>query len=226
MKIEGIPALLWGRPGKRCIVAVHGSQSSKEDAAIAMVARYGEPKGAQVLSFDLPGHGERRDQPCKFAECAADFKQVTDYARGIWGEIDLFGISLGAYLGLTATADAGWKRAWLLSPVVDMEGLVESMLRQNRIDAAQLEQRRIVEAADGQPIYWEDYCYVREHPIEQWPVTTSILCGGKDALCPRDTIESFAARFGCQLEVAPDAPHYFHTEEHMTLLGKWLEENL
>lgn len=83
-----------------------------------------------------------------------------------------------------------------------------------------------MEAADGQPIYWEDYCYVREHPIEQWPVTTSILCGGKDALSPKDTTESFAARFGCQLEVAPDAPHYFHTEEHMTLLGKWLEENL
>jgi len=60
LKIEGIPALLWGIPADRLIVTVHGFMGSKDD--FELLAEEASLKGYQVLSFDLPQHGERKDQ--------------------------------------------------------------------------------------------------------------------------------------------------------------------
>ena len=59
LHIAGIPALLWGGPADRLILAVHGSHSSKLDDCIWVLAEEAVPRGYQVLSFDLPQHGER-----------------------------------------------------------------------------------------------------------------------------------------------------------------------
>lgn len=59
-KISNIPAVLWGAKSEKIFIAVHGNMSNKEDAVIQILAEEANQKGYQVLSFDLPEHGERK----------------------------------------------------------------------------------------------------------------------------------------------------------------------
>ena len=57
LQIQGIPAVIYGEASEKVWLYVHGKQSAKEAAG-----RFAETvcaKGWQVLSADLPEHGER-----------------------------------------------------------------------------------------------------------------------------------------------------------------------
>lgn len=57
--INNIPTVLWGDKSEKVFIAVHGNMSNKEDAVIQILAEEANQKGYQVLSFDLPEHGEK-----------------------------------------------------------------------------------------------------------------------------------------------------------------------
>ena len=63
LDLGGIPALVWGPPGDGAVVAVHGNLSHKADTPIQLLAEAASARALQVLSFDLPGHGGRQDEP-------------------------------------------------------------------------------------------------------------------------------------------------------------------
>ena len=117
-QIGHIPAALWGPPSERVIVAVHGAQSSKTDVPFRLLAE--ALPGWQVLSFDLPEHGDRKDEPtlCKPPVCVREFSAVLDYAESRWTDLGLFAVSMGAYFSLLACPGRRISRAWFLSPVV------------------------------------------------------------------------------------------------------------
>jgi alpha-beta hydrolase superfamily lysophospholipase len=53
------PQFFGGEKSNKIIIAVHGSHSSKIDDCIWVLAEEATKYGYQVLSFDLPQHGER-----------------------------------------------------------------------------------------------------------------------------------------------------------------------
>ena len=57
--IRGIPAVVWGELSHHVLIAVHGNLSHKTDTVIRLLAEAAIPKGLQVLSLDLPEHGDR-----------------------------------------------------------------------------------------------------------------------------------------------------------------------
>lgn len=60
IQIGMIPAILYGEPAQRGYLFLHGQMGHKEEAAaFALIAC---PQGYQVLSIDLPGHGERQNR--------------------------------------------------------------------------------------------------------------------------------------------------------------------
>ena len=59
IKINNIPAIIWGEESDKVYLFVHGKMSSKE--AAEQFAGIAEEKGYQTVSFDLPQHGERCD---------------------------------------------------------------------------------------------------------------------------------------------------------------------
>lgn len=61
VNIGGIPALIWGEPSDKVYLCVHGKMSSKESAE--GIARIAAQRGYQTISFDLPQHGERKNDP-------------------------------------------------------------------------------------------------------------------------------------------------------------------
>lgn len=60
LNIKNIPAIIWGDTSSKVYLYIHGQGGYKEEAeAFASIAnRY----GWQVLSIDLPEHGERKEE--------------------------------------------------------------------------------------------------------------------------------------------------------------------
>lgn len=226
--IEGIPAVEWGEPGGRVFVAVHGYMSNKEDTVIQILAQAAVEKGYQVLSFDLPQHGERKGKGavCKFQNCVEDVQTIMQYAKQNWQRIGVFACSMGAYFSLQAYENGHLVQSLLLSPVVDMERIIRKMMRTYNITPERLQEERVVETGAGQMMYWDDYGYVVEHPIQTWNIPTAILHGAEDELSELETIADFCNQFHCQLETLPQSGHYFHTPGQLSAFSAWLGKTI
>ena len=223
-QIKTVPCALWGAESDRVLVGVHGAQSHKEDMPLQLLA---ETAGTcQVLSFDLPEHGDRQESPtlCKPPACVRDLNAVLDYAEARWKHVGLFAVSMGAYFSLLTCGDRRVERAWFLSPVVDMGALIDSMMTWFDVSPECLEREGTIPTPMGQTLYWDYFCYVRDHPIRRWPIPTEILAGGLDTLCDGAVTAGFAERFSCRLRTVEHAEHWFHTPEDLSALAAWLRE--
>jgi len=228
VKINNIPAVLWGMESEKVVIAVHGNMSNKEDVPIEIFAENACNKGYQVLSFDLPEHGDRKSEStlCKVQFCVNDLLEVMEYADSRWSKISLFANSMGAYFSLLAYKDMPLEKAWFLSPVVDMRRIIENMMLWFQISEEDLKREQTISTPIGQNLYWDYYSYVIEHPIEKWRVPTCILYGSKDELCEYDTISKFADQFSCKLRIENDAEHYFYNKEQLETLEDWLQQEI
>ena len=89
IQIGNIPAVIWGEKQNKVFIAVHGNMSHKEDTVIQMLAELVTKRGYQVLSFDLPEHGERKEDKsylCKVQNCVSDLKRVVECAKNNYKE--------------------------------------------------------------------------------------------------------------------------------------------
>ncbi len=225
LTIAGIPAIIWGEKSPKLFIAVHGNMSNKMDTVIASFAEKLTQSGFQVLSFDLPEHGERKNDPtpCKVQACVKELARIMEFAKTGWDQISLFACSMGAYFSLLAYKNIDLKQSLFLSPVVDMERIIKNMMTWFNISEAQLRAEKQVETPIGQPLYWDYYCYVKEHPIDCWNKPTAILYGSDDDLCEVDTVLNFTQQFNCELTIMEKGEHYFHTEEQLEFFRSWIE---
>ena len=223
--IDGIPALVWGKPAERVYIHVHGKMSRKEYAAD--FAALAEKHGWQTVSFDLPRHGERQNEPrpCDVWNGVADLQAVGAYALAHWREAALFACSIGAFFALHAYADIPLTKGLFQSPIVDMDGLVRQMMAWANVTPAQLEAAGEIETPVD-TLSWRYWQYVQAHPVTRWPFPTSILYAGKDALQTREMIEAFAQRFGAQVTVSEGSEHPFMGAGDAAVVRAWLEKVL
>lgn len=224
--IEGIPAIIWGEKSDSIYIFVHGKMSSKEEAE--GFAGKAEQRGYQVLSFDLPEHGERKDEdyPCMVWNGVHDLGVAGNYAQANWKNIYLFGSSLGAYFSLLAYKDMLIMKALFLSPVLDMVRLIQNMMKWFDVSEQELMEKGEIPTPMGETLYWDYYCYAKEHPVDRWDIPTAILYGSEDNLTEREVAEDFAERFKCNLTVLEGSEHWFHTEWQLNAFDKWLDENI
>lgn len=157
IKINNIPALLWGEKSNKLFIAVHGNLSHKEDTVIELLANEAIKKGYQVLSFDLPEHGDRKGEetPCKVQHCVHDLKEIGKYAQEHWDQVSLFACSMGAYFSMLTYRDIGLKTALFLSPVVDMERIIRNMMIWFQVSPERLEKEGTIDTPVGQKLYWD-----------------------------------------------------------------------
>lgn len=226
--ISNIPTVLWGEKSEKLFIAVHGNMSNKEDTVIKILAKEAIQKGYQVLSFDLPEHGDRKgdSMPCKVQFCINDLSTIMSYAKKYWSEVSVFACSMGAYFSLLAYKNNMIRKALFLSPVVNMEKIIENMMMWFNITPECLQKEMTIETPIGQKLYWDYYCYVKQHPINTWSIDTNILYGAKDELCEFETINDFVKKYCCGLEVMDTGEHYFHTEEQLNVFQHWLRKNI
>nr|WP_300359734.1 GNAT family N-acetyltransferase [Fusobacterium sp.] len=228
LKINNIPVILWGEKSNKIIIAVHGMMSNKADVPIEILAKNSQKYGYQVLSFDLPKHGERKEEKTLLnpQNCIEELKIIYDEIQKNWEEVSLFANSLGAYFSLLAYKDKKIEKAFFLSPLVDMRELIENMMKAFEITEEKLKNEKEILTPIGETLSWDYYLYVKENPIIKWETFTYILCGDKDEICNIETTKKFSSQFNCELEILKDSEHYFYKEEQLKKLAEDLEKFL
>lgn len=227
IKINNIPSIIWGEKSNRVFIAIHGNMSNKEDEVIKILAKEVISKGYQLISFDLPEHGERKgntDYLCKVQNCIEDLKQVIEYAKQNFNEINIWACSMGAYFSLLAYKSENIKGCIFLSPVVNMRVIIENMMLWSNTTENELMKKGEIKTDFGQTLYWDYYLYVKGNPITKWNTKTHILYGAKDNMQEQALIQDFSHRFNCRLSVLDSGEHYFHTKEQLDYYKNWLSE--
>ena len=138
-------------------------------------------------------------------------------------EIILIANSIGAFFSMNAGIDGLIQKAYFISPIVDMERLILDMMRWANVTETELEAQGVIHTEFGEDLSWEYLNYVRSHPIK-WNVPTQILYGEKDQLTSLATMKDFAEKHHAGLTVMENGEHWFHTEEQMAFLDKWILE--
>ena len=194
---------------KHIVVYIHGKGGSAQEAAHFQQFF----ADSDVLGFDYEARApwEAKEEFAPFFEpILKSRKSVTIVAN-----------SIGAFFAMHALQGMEIKKAYFISPIVNMENLILNMLSRANASEEELRDRGELDTEYGEKLSWKYLCYAREHPI-CWTAPTHILYGEKDDLTSFETIYEFANRIKATLTVMKNGEHRFHTAEQMRFLDDWI----
>ena len=168
--------------------------------------------GCTVTGLDYRG-----DTPW---EAGPGIRSAAEALAAVHGPFTLVANSIGAYFALAAGIGGLVRRAYFISPVVDLGRLIRDMMAAAGVDEAELEARGTIPTASG-TLSWEYLQRVRP-PLPDWTAPTHILRGSLDTLVPPGAIRDFARRHGAPVTVMDGGGHWFHTPEQMRFLDDWI----
>ena len=117
------------------------------------------------------------------------------------------------------------KKAFFISPIVDMEKVILNMMTLANVSEQLLKEKQTINTSFGETLSWNYLNYVRNHPIK-WNIPTEILYGENDYLTSLETISDFAKNNNAGLTVMKNGEHWFHTKEEMDFLDQWIKSKL
>ena len=117
------------------------------------------------------------------------------------------------------------KKAFFISPIVDMEMVILNMMTLSNVSEQLLKEKQTINTSFGETLSWNYLNYVRNHPIK-WNIPTEILYGENDYLTSLETISDFAKNNNAGLTVMKNGEHWFHTKEEMDFLDQWIKSKL
>ncbi len=126
LNINGIPAKLYiAENACGTVLAVHGFGGSKESGAISALAERVCGKGLNVLTYDLPAHGERTEKAEALAidRCISEIVLIEQYIHDHFsGDICTFATSFGGLCMLYRIAHSSdpYRKIVLRVPAVNM----------------------------------------------------------------------------------------------------------
>lgn len=159
-------------------------------------------------------------------EVVPELQAVYGFAQQRWKTIRLYANSIGAYFSLLAFRGDKLEKCLFVSPVLDMEKLIGNMMGWAGVTREQLKEAGEIPTAFGETLSWNYLTYASEHRIKKWDSPTAILYAGQDHLTARQTVDSFAQRFGCTVTVMENGEHWFHTEEQLAVLDAWIRKEI
>lgn len=194
---------------KKAVIYIHGKGGNAEEAE-----HYKKFfPGCEVIGFDYVSQTPW--------EAMEEFAKFFDGISKNFSSITLIANSIGAFFTMSAVKETQIEKAYFISPIVNMEKLISDMMQWAGVTETDLVEKGTIETAFGETLSWEYLSWIRNHPIS-WSVPTSILYGSADNLQSIDTIKTFAESIGADLTVMENGEHWFHTEEQMEFLDKWI----
>ena len=157
-------------------------------------------------------------------ETGAEIRAMVEKLKDGYESIILIANSIGAFFCMSAGIDGMLRKAYFISPIVDMEKLIGDMMLWANVSEEELRDKGVIRTDFGEDLSWDYLCYVREHPV-QWSVPTSILYGNKDNLTSLETVSAFAEQHDAVLTVMENSEHWFHTDEQMQFLDDWIRKH-
>lgn len=196
-------------------------------AAIYIHGRGGDAREAEhyrplLQAYDVMGLDYKAQSPWETEE---EFPPLVNPLFEMHDSVILIANSIGAYFAMHALADQQIDKAFLISPIVDMEGLIARMMSQAGVTEDELRSRREIPLASSETLSWAYLRYVRAHPLN-WHIPTEVLCGERDDVTPYESLSAFANQTGARLTVMRGGEHWFHTDEQMAFLDSWLVRSL
>lgn len=225
IQIKHIPTIIWGETSEKLYLYIHGQGGNKEEAeALGKIVC---PNGWQVLSFDLPEHGERSAETDKFDpwHVIPELKDIINYAKLKWNTLSLYANSIGAWFGMKSFENEQFERCLFVSPILDMNRVIDNMMKWASVTEKQLEEEKIIPTEFGQSLSWEYLQYARNNPIIRWESPTNILYADKDNMTELYVVNDFAERFKCKLTIMENGEHWFHTPVQLNFLNSWITGN-
>ena len=222
LTLAGVPAILYGERSRKVYLYVHGKNGCKEEAE--RFAQTACSAGWQVLAIDLPEHGARKDRPEQLLPWAVVPEIQAVYARmqPVWPHIRLYGVSIGAWLAMQALRQQTPEKALLVSPVVDMETLILSLMQravtEEQLQAAgEIPTETLRDAFVAVSVLGAGASLQWQHPPRCCTADTDALTGHTrgDGAVPRQS--------GAHLTILEGGEHWFHTEYSWPLLQSWEE---
>ena len=196
---------------KKLIIYIHGKGGNANEA---------EHYKPLFSDCDVIGFDYKAQTPW---DAKTEFSEYFDSVSKRYDTVSIIANSIGAYFAMNSLADKKVEKAYFISPVVDMERLISDMMMWASVTEAELAERKEIPTDFGETLSWEYLCYVRKNPIK-WDIPTHILYGEKDKLTSYETIRGFADKIGAALTIMKNGEHWFHTDEQMEFLDKWIVE--
>lgn len=196
---------------KKLVIYLHGKGGNAEEA------EHFKPlfPDCDVIGFDY-----RSQYPW---EAKTEFPAFIDSFQENYDSVFLLANSIGAYFALSSLSEQNIKKAWFISPIVDMEKLIQDMLLWAQVNEQDLEQQGEIRTSFQETLSWKYLCYVREHPL-RWQIPTSVLYGEKDNLTSYATIQHFCEQTKADLTLMQNGEHWFHTDDQLAFLDAWLQK--
>ena len=198
---------------KNAVIYIHGKGGNISEA---------EHYKPLFPECDVIGLDYKSATPWDFkAEVQSDINELTQR----YNNIILIANSIGAYFAMNMLSEKQIKRAFFISPIVNMEKLISDMMIWANVSEELLKEKQIIKTDFGEDLSWEYLKYARNNPIK-WNIPTDVLYGEHDNLTSVETIREFAKKHNANLTVMKDGEHWFHTDEQMAFLDKWIEKNM
>ncbi len=169
--------------------------------------------GCEVAGLDYRSTAPR--------EAGREIREAVESVKDCYSRITLIANSIGAFFSMNAGIDNLLRKAYFISPIVDMERLILDMMMRADVTEEELRAKRVLPTPFGEELSWEYLCHVREHPL-RWNAPTEILYGRNDELTSYETIAAFAKAHGARLTAMETGEHWFHTEEQLRFLDEWI----
>lgn len=124
-------------PSSETVIAIHGFAGTRKSKTILNLAEKLNKSGIEVVSFDLPGHGnsELDGSQLTVSNCLDDIETVYNHITALSSDkpISIFATSFGAYLALLYTDRSRhkFKNIVLRCPAIDMYSCMSTLLNNN-----------------------------------------------------------------------------------------------
>ncbi len=199
--------------------------TSKNTALLYVHGKGGSAKEAEHYKglfpeCDVFGLDYKTDTPW---ETKDEIQSKIDSLTRKYDNIILVANSIGAFFSMNAKIEKAIKRAYFISPIVNMEKLISDMMLWANVAEAELQEKLNIETNFGETLSWEYLSYVRSNPVH-WDVPTDILYGDADNLTSIDTITNFVKCHKANLTVMEGGEHWFHTKEQISFLDNWIKK--
>ena len=196
---------------EKLVIYIHGKGGNADEA------NHYKPL---FLDYDVIGFDYKSETPWVAKQ---EFSAYFDSVAANYDEVVLIANSIGAFFSMNAFAGKCIKQALFISPVVNLEKLICNMMQWANVSEDELREKGEIETNFGETLSWKYLCYVRENPI-QWNIPTHILYGSNDNLTDLETMQDFAQKVGASLTIMQGGEHWFHTDEQMDFLDRWIEK--
>ena len=194
---------------KNLIIYIHGKGGNADEA---------QHYKSLFPDCDVIGFDYKSNTPW---DATKEFSDYFDSVANGYDEVCLIANSIGAFFSMNALSQKPIKKAYFISPIVNMEKLICNMMMWAVVSEETLREKKEIATDFGETLSWEYLCYVRENPIE-WKIPTQILYGSTDNLTTLETMQEFANKVGAAITVMHGGEHWFHTDEQMKFLDRWI----